>query len=219
MALPITVAQNQRKIADGQAFAGLHCGSLVSEHDHRIDSSGTPRGQVARSERDKRQQTYNSSHGHWIMRGDAEQHARYKAREPKGGAEANGDTCQCHLRAIPKHHSQDLPSLGPERHTDGDFMRSLTNEMRDYAIDADAGHEQRKGGKRSEHDHREAPSGQPGRNGSSHDLLTVHDEFAVDLLQHAANRRNLRKRSIGGPEHHGNISDGERHETIRDLED
>ena len=89
-------------------------------------------------------------------------------------------------------------------------MRSLPNEMRDNAIDADAGHEQRKGGKHSEHDHRKAASGQPGRNGSFHGLLTIHDVLAVDLLQHPANRPNLRKRSISRPEHQGNVSDRER---------
>jgi hypothetical protein len=50
----------------------VRLGSVVSQRDHRIDSSGTPRWDIARSERDERQQAHNSGHGDWIMCADAE---------------------------------------------------------------------------------------------------------------------------------------------------
>jgi hypothetical protein len=46
--------------------------SLISQRDHRMYSSGTPRGDIARRERYEHEQAHNSGHGYWIMRADAE---------------------------------------------------------------------------------------------------------------------------------------------------
>ena len=53
--------------------------SVVSQRDHWIDASRTPRGDIARRARDDRQQAHNSGHGDWIICADAKQHARHEA--------------------------------------------------------------------------------------------------------------------------------------------
>jgi AraC-like DNA-binding protein len=46
--------------------------SVVSQRDHWIDSSGAPRGDEARRERDKRQEAHHSGHRDRVVRADAE---------------------------------------------------------------------------------------------------------------------------------------------------
>jgi hypothetical protein len=59
--------------ASDSSCSALGClGSVVSQRDHRIYSSGPARGDIARRERYERQQAHNSGHGDWIMRADAE---------------------------------------------------------------------------------------------------------------------------------------------------
>ncbi len=62
-----------QRFVSGISWSPLGClGSVVSQRDHRIDSSGTPRGDIARRERYERQQAHNAGHSDWIMRADAE---------------------------------------------------------------------------------------------------------------------------------------------------
>ena|SRR5438093_6718749 len=69
--LPASLSTERGQITHTTSSPPGSRGSIISQRDRRIDSSGTPRRDVARRERDERQQAHNSGHGDWIVRADA----------------------------------------------------------------------------------------------------------------------------------------------------
>src|SRR5438477_8559444 len=90
---------------------------------------------------------------------------------------------------------------GAQGYANADLAGALADEIRDDAVDADAGKQERKSGKNAEQDHGEAARRQRGSDNVIHGLRLVDHLFAVDLLIGAAKRFEQGGGGLVGPDH------------------
>src|SRR5262249_33211686 len=107
--------------------------------------------------------------------------------------------------------------LRTEREPDADFVRPLTGQIRNNAVDSDAGKDERECGENTEQVHCEAASRERVGNGFVHRFHAIHNLLAVRFFYGVANGaqqgvwRNTRA-------HYELAAFGQqRHEFVRDL--
>lgn len=111
------------------------------------------RGDVAGEQRDEGQQSAYSRKRQWIVRAHAEKLIGHEPGERQSSGDADQHPQQCHSDSLAEDEAHDVAGLRAERHAYPDFMRALAHQMRDHAVNADAGKDQCERGERTEQEH------------------------------------------------------------------
>lgn len=87
------------------------------------------------------------------------QHAGHPARQAKCRADANEDSDSREQGALANDEPHDVPTLRSQRHSHAGLVRPLRNGIRNHALNANRGDQQRQRAKHSEQDRVEPPPG------------------------------------------------------------
>jgi hypothetical protein len=82
------------------------------------------------------------------VNGDAEQNCAQESREEKRGDQSGEDAGGGELERPGENELEDVLARGAERDADSDLFVSLRNEVRDDAVDAEAGEGEREKSRR-----------------------------------------------------------------------
>ena len=104
---------------------------------------GAARRQPAGNERDDDEHESYGGKGERVVRGDAEELRAHQAGKPECQHNAEGHTDQSHGCSLTENEAENVTALCAEGHADADFARALADQIRDDAVDADAGKPQR----------------------------------------------------------------------------
>src|SRR5271156_6118923 len=151
----------------------------MAQGDHGIYRGGAASWDVAGGQCYGDEQSRYGGEGERIGRADAEQQVGHQAREREGGREAERNSDDRELQPFAENLEQNFALLRAQRHADANFVDALSDEVGDYAVDADAGEQERDDGEGSE----ENCGKTLGRGGIAddfrHGLRAVNDLFAV----------------------------------------
>src|SRR5580704_3715206 len=132
-------------------------GLLDAEGDERIDSGGAARGDVAREQRDRGEDSRDHGERDWIGRIDAEQHRLEDPRYRDRAGDSSHETDRDDQHPFADGHAQDVEPLGAECDADSDFVRALAKRVRHHTVDADRGEHHRSRRKATEKLERKSP--------------------------------------------------------------
>ncbi len=168
-----------------------------------VDGGRLASGDVAGGERYQNQDESDSGEGERVAGRDAVKLGGHEAGESGGESDAGGDSEEGHAQALAEDEAQDVRTLRAERHADADFAGALADQIRDDAVDPDAGEQERERGKGGEQDHGEAACGEGALEDAVHGLDGVNDLVGVELGDGAADGGHDGGGIVVGAEDHG----------------
>ena len=161
------------------------------------------RGNQRRDQASGAQRTGGDRERRQIERADAVEHAANRARDEHRRHETDDDAGRQHRQAVPDDESDRPAAARAERHPQSDLARALADGVRQHAVNAERGQEQRGAGKQ-----RQQRGAHPRQeHGARQDL--IHRAQIVDRLlgihrpDGAANGRGERDRVALGSRHDG----------------
>src|SRR5271155_2293581 len=159
----------------------------MAQGDHGIYRGGAASWDVAGCEGYGDEQGRNGGEGERIGGADAEQQIGHQAREREGSHKPDRSSDDRELQPFAENLEQNFALLRAQRHADANFVGALSYEVGDYAVDADAGEQERDDGEGSEKNCGKTLGGGGIADDFRHGLRAVNDLFAVHLLQGMAN--------------------------------
>src|SRR4029077_8364439 len=114
------------------------------------------------------------------------QHLVHEARESERSGDADEHAKDGHLHVVGEHEAQNVPAARAESHANADFLGALADEIRNDAVDANAGKKQRERGEDAEEYHGEAASSERIRDDLVYGQRAEEDLLAAHLPASAA---------------------------------
>ncbi len=124
-----------------------------AERGQRVQTRRAPGRQIRRQQGDRHQEGGNRRERRGIERPDAEEQRAQRWREGGGRRRAESQSGQCQRRALADDHRDDVGCAGPYGQADSDLVGPLRHRIRDHAVDADRGQQQRDCGEAGHQQH------------------------------------------------------------------
>src|SRR5438128_7339611 len=130
---------------------------FISQRHHRIDARRSTRGQIARDQRNDREQGYDAHKSHGIARADAVQERRKQPSDGEGDQDADYHPRRREADPIAHHLRHHISAARPECEPDAELAPPLPDRVRQEAVDADRGQQQRRSREAPQEPHVEPP--------------------------------------------------------------
>src|SRR5437763_80880 len=119
---------------------------FISQRHHRIDPRRPARGEIARNQRNEREQCYDAHERRRIGRANTVQERREQPRDGQGGHDSQPDPRRREPDPITHDLRHHVSTARPQREPDAELAPPLPDRVRQEPVDADGGEEQRGSG-------------------------------------------------------------------------
>src|SRR6266568_3580236 len=130
---------------------------FISQRHHRIDPRRPARGEITRDQRNEREQGHDAHERRGIARADAVQERSKQPSDGEGDQDADYDPRRREADPSAHHLRHHGSPARPEREPDAELAPPLPDRVRQEAVDADRGAQQRGSGEAAQEPHVEPP--------------------------------------------------------------
>src|SRR6266516_2504261 len=177
---------------------------LISQRHHRIDPRRPARGEITRNQRNNRKQCHDAYERRGIARPDSVQERREQPSDGQGDQDADPDPHSRQPNPIAHDLRHHVSAARPEREPDPELAPPLPDGVRQEAVDADGGEQQRGSGEAAQQPGVELPRLEPrsdiDRCCRRSATNNPHRNVWIDLTDGPAQRREERRRSHSCPD-------------------